>query len=292
MTAAAIRRNGAYAPLGANYADDDAIATLDLAENDRAELLYIRGLAYCARDLRLEGFISDIALRAGKVLRRTPGKKGIDTVLQAANTLVDLGLWTREDKGYRIRSWSKWNKTWSEVTRKRAADRDRKGGGSDTESAGNDSGSDADSARNPNGVAPPEHVSAVQSTSEHITSRQRSAPPRPGSAVALQPPDSDTHTQAEHLVDASGPAVPTVRRRLIDRTHALLAAGTPPPAVSAALTEWHTRDRAAPGLLDDLVQDELRRANGASGRPRPSTTDTAVAQSLRRAAELRAQETA
>lgn len=182
MTASAVRRNGPFAPLGANYADDDAIATLDLEENDRAEVLFTRGLAYCARDLRLEGFISDIALRAGKVLRRRPGKKGADTVLDAAQRLVELGVWTRVDGGYLITNWLKWNKSWEEISKKRAEDRGRKGGrpdpdeppdddGSRADSARTDTGVVADSARKPSGVVAPKHVTSQHTTSHHGTDR-------------------------------------------------------------------------------------------------------------------------
>ena len=52
-----IRRNGSFAPLSARYYQDSAIAGLD----ERAELLYVRGLAFCA-DMLSDGFISDTQL--------------------------------------------------------------------------------------------------------------------------------------------------------------------------------------------------------------------------------------
>lgn len=123
--AGAARRNGPYAPLGANYADDDAITMLDLAADDRTELLYLRSLAYCARDPRTEGFVSDVALRAGRVLNRAL-KRGSDTIQASADRLVELGLWDREDGGYRVSAWLKWNKSWSEIDVSRAYDNSRK----------------------------------------------------------------------------------------------------------------------------------------------------------------------
>lgn len=119
-----VRRNGPYAPLSAHYARDDAILTLDADEDDLAELLFVRALAYCAGDPRLDGFISDTALRAGVVVRRRRQQR----VTDAAQRLADLGVWAREATGYRIRSWEKWNRTASEIETKRAVDRSRKGG--------------------------------------------------------------------------------------------------------------------------------------------------------------------
>ena len=119
-----VRRNGPYAPLSAFYADDDAIATLDMAEDDRTELLFVRALAYCAREPRLNGFISDVALGAGRVLRRRPRKgEGIE---RNAKELHNLGLWLREEDGYRIKSWGKWNRSAEEIDAARKRDRERK----------------------------------------------------------------------------------------------------------------------------------------------------------------------
>jgi hypothetical protein len=123
--AVTIRRNGPYAPLSAFYADDDAIATLDMAEDDRTELLFIRALAFCARDPGLEGFVSVVALQSGRILRRKP-RRG-QNVIHHAEQLVKLGLWLAETDGYRIARWSKWNRTPKEIEDKRAADLARKG---------------------------------------------------------------------------------------------------------------------------------------------------------------------
>lgn len=121
-----VRRNGPYAPLSAFYADDDAIALLDEAEDDRTELLFVRALAFCARDPNLEGFVSAVALRTGRVLRRKPRNKGVEDVIYHAEQLVKVGLWLAETDGYRIKKWSKWNRTPKEIEDKRAADMDRK----------------------------------------------------------------------------------------------------------------------------------------------------------------------
>ena len=128
-----VRRNGPYAPLSAFYADDDAIATLDEAEDDRSELLFLRGLAYCARDPNLNGFISAVALRTGRILRRRTAK-GRD-IIAHAEQLVKLGLWTAEPDGYRITSWPKWNRTADEIAEARRRDSARKNGNGGTEDA-------------------------------------------------------------------------------------------------------------------------------------------------------------
>lgn len=126
-----VRRNGPYAPLSAFYADDDAIAALDEVEDDRTELLFVRALAFCARDANLEGFVSSVALRTGRVLRRK--KRKDKDIIFHAEVLVKLGLWLAETDGYRIAKWSKWNRTPTEIQDARDKDRARKphGGGTD-----------------------------------------------------------------------------------------------------------------------------------------------------------------
>lgn len=114
-----IRRNGPYAPLSATYADDDAIARLDMAEDDRAELLFLRGLAFCARDPNLRGCISLAVLETGRVLRRP-------NILDSAKELVRVGLWAEAPDGYRIARWAKWNRSPAEIKKARATDNARK----------------------------------------------------------------------------------------------------------------------------------------------------------------------
>lgn len=123
--AVTVRRNGPYAPLSAFYADDDAIATLDMDEDDRTEMLFVRALAFCARDPGLEGFVSTVALKSGRILRRKARKD--QTVIHYAEKLVKLGLWVAETDGYRIAKWSKWNRTPAEIKAAREKDRGRKG---------------------------------------------------------------------------------------------------------------------------------------------------------------------
>lgn len=108
------QRLGAYAPLSATYYRDDAL----LEAGERAEVLFCRGLAFCAESMS-DGFISDRQLTAViGIGLRDAGKR--------AQTLVRVGLWERVDGGYVIRSWLKWNKSAEEIGRAKRQDRDRK----------------------------------------------------------------------------------------------------------------------------------------------------------------------
>jgi hypothetical protein len=113
---------------------------------------------------------------------------------------------------------------------------------------------------------------------------------RRGSADA--PTDAGTIVAA--FVDGAATAGlsrpgPSIRGRVGKAAQRLLRDGQDPVVLSAA-----ARRLGANGW-DDLER-EVRRLEaevaGTAGRTRPSTTDTAVAHSLRRAAELRAQESA
>lgn len=111
-----IRRNGSYAPLSAHYYKDDAIAEA----GEKAELLFVRGLAFCADVLR-DGFISDVQLTrfVGVGMRDVKGR---------AERLVDVELWARVDGGYIVRSWEKWNQSLDEIKAKQKQDAARKAG--------------------------------------------------------------------------------------------------------------------------------------------------------------------
>ena len=80
-----IRRNGSYAPLSAHYYKDDAIAEVGW----KAELLYVRGLAFCD-DVLSDGFISDVQLSRFVSV-------GISGYASLAKELDRVGLWVRDD---------------------------------------------------------------------------------------------------------------------------------------------------------------------------------------------------
>jgi len=118
MTNNKTRRNGSYAPLSCHYYKDDAIASL----SNKAELLYIRGLAFCA-DVQSDGFITDVQLARFVSV-------GIAGHAALARELDRVGLWIRDDdiQGYWVRSWEKWNLTKAEITEKLKRDSARKAG--------------------------------------------------------------------------------------------------------------------------------------------------------------------
>lgn len=127
----AMKRPGIYAPLSAYYFDDAAI--MEVGED--AELLYVRMLAYAARQMEFEGFISDrvILTRLGIMPRESGNGTGNGTgnvpgtdAGSRAGLLAEYGLLTREEGGYRISGWLKWNKSAAELGKERARDRQRK----------------------------------------------------------------------------------------------------------------------------------------------------------------------
>lgn len=125
------RRNGPYAPLSAFYADDDAVIALEDAGDDLAELLFLRGLAHCAREPKLNGYISLVKVRTGRIIRRPAPK-----LIKAAGRLVEVGLWEPDcDGGWRVKRWTKWNSSHEEILARLRADSARKGSGIRDESA-------------------------------------------------------------------------------------------------------------------------------------------------------------
>ena len=129
-------RRTPYAPLSASYYRDEAL----VEAGEAAELLYVRGLAFCAEHLEQDGFISD------RQLRLYVGS-GLRNLQQRANRLVRQNLWERVTKesnlheartkrarsehedyasGYRVRSWLDWNMRAEELAERREMDRQRK----------------------------------------------------------------------------------------------------------------------------------------------------------------------
>lgn len=127
------RRVGAYAKLLANYASDDAL----ISAGEKAELLFVRGLAFCATS-DSDGYITEAQLVRFVGAGMTDAKK-------RAQTLVRHGVWERVDDGYQVRSWLKIHPSSEEKGYKRKTDRERK-------RAQNEAESDASSERNPSGI--------------------------------------------------------------------------------------------------------------------------------------------
>lgn len=116
MPANQVRRNGSYAPLSAHYYKDDKVALA----GERAELLYVRGLAFCA-DVLSDGLITDIQLTRFVA-------SGLTGAKARAEALVRVGLWERDEDagGYRVCSWGKWNRSKAEIDERLRRDADRK----------------------------------------------------------------------------------------------------------------------------------------------------------------------
>lgn len=134
------RRLGAYAPLSATYSSDDAI----IAAGEKAELLYVRGLAFCASTPENNGYVTEAQLI------RFVGA-GMRDATARAKTLVRVGLWEQEEGGYVVRAWLKWNKSADQLGRERRKDRERKAAAKDSDQLDLLSDSDDDSDWNPDG---------------------------------------------------------------------------------------------------------------------------------------------
>jgi hypothetical protein len=120
-----VRRNGSYAPLSAHYYKDDALA----AAGEKAELLYVRGLAFCA-DVLSDGFISDTQLGRFPGVGMRDAKARAD-VLASTKTADGDTLWRRDDErgGWWVSAWGKWNRSAEEIAEKQKQDAERKAGG-------------------------------------------------------------------------------------------------------------------------------------------------------------------
>lgn len=156
MALETVRRVGQYAPLAVRYYDDDDV--VDAGE--AAELLFVRGLAFCAGRTS-DGYISD------QQVVRSVGV-GMPDAMQRAEVLVRVGLWERVDGGYQVRSWLKWNKSAEELGKYRSRDRERK--------AARAAAARDDSARNPSGVRSGSESSGAEGS--ETPSREVSRPSR------------------------------------------------------------------------------------------------------------------
>jgi hypothetical protein len=105
-----------YVPLYNQYYLDDRID----AAGEAAELLYVRGLAVCAGQFS-DGYLS--RSQATKI-----AGAGLTNVSKRIKALCDNGLWIPDGDGFRIRSWSKWNRPTAEILAARERDAARKRG--------------------------------------------------------------------------------------------------------------------------------------------------------------------
>lgn len=116
MSLTRTKGNGPFAPLGTSYYLDDAV----MAAGEKAEVLFTRTLAFCSNS-DSDGFITERQIAAIAV--------GLTAVKQRVDSLVREGLLEREQGGYQVRSWLKWNKSAEEIGRHLKRDRERKANG-------------------------------------------------------------------------------------------------------------------------------------------------------------------
>lgn len=162
----------------ANYAADDAI----IAAGEHAELLYVRGLAFCATS-DSDGYVTE-----AQVVRYIGA--GMKDALKRAERLVECGLWVRADGGFQVRSWLRIHTSSEERGRARKLDRERKAAAPFR----------AESERNPSGIrreAAPDSLSLIQSSAV----KELTTLPEP---PAKQKPNKPRDDLWEALLEACG----------------------------------------------------------------------------------------
>lgn len=272
MAVNSVRRNGSYAPLSAHYYKDDAI---DEAGPD-AELLYVRGLAFCA-DVLSDGFISD------RQLVRFVGV-GMDDAAERAKRLVAVDLWERVDGGYRVRSWLDWNRSREEITERQAKDAQRKAKDRGVESASSTpepppDGPPSNSGGNPSGL-PPESSDTPETVRTESSPRARAprhSTPRNSTPAPTAPRDARPDP-ARGLIDewiASRRKHPP--RNVIQDTErwvkALLRDDIDPDDIRTGLRVWADKG-LSPAVLPSVVNEVMNACPPtARGAPRTRTTD-------------------
>jgi len=91
-----------YVPLDVDYASDDKL----IEAGPMAELLYVRGLAFCKRTMS-DGVIRRSQLAAVGL--------GIPAAAKHAQRLVDVGAWAATPHGWRVVAWLKRNKSAAQI---------------------------------------------------------------------------------------------------------------------------------------------------------------------------------
>lgn len=240
-----VRRAGAYAPLSAHYYKDDAI---DEA-GPEAELLYVRGLAFCAEVLS-DGYISD------RQLIRFVGS-GLDDVMGRAKALAAAGLWERSDGGYIVRSWLEWNRSRAEITRYQEKDAARK------RPAGDDSEPDPTPPERPRGTPKPSPAESATDSKRiprgiQAESATASAPTPVGVRNTLQAPDLDrSKTDPDREREQTLPLAVLAAHDKLDRFPEFWATYPRKIAKRAAVKAWQSAMKR--GDDPDLIISVARR---------------------------------
>ena len=274
--------NGSYAPLSATYYRDDAL----LSVSEGAELLYVRGLAFCAESVS-DGFISDRQLVAVVGIR-------LRSVARRAAELCEVELWSHVTGGYVVRSWLKWNRSAEDIGRHKRNDRERKASAKraltceDTESERVvPVGIPPESARNPSGVR---SDSDYQSTTQHNTAQHSTEvlPSPSPNGTALVP-------AAESLIQRAGRLTKTYTddepmsnfvaiRGIVKKA---IAAEHSDAEIVPALKRLARDGR---GVTTETLRIELQGLPAQRSQPKRSTTDERVMAGLTLAAMYEKQE--
>jgi hypothetical protein len=257
------RRVGAYAKLLANYASDDAI----MAAGEAAELLFVRGLAFCATS-DSDGYITE-----SQMVRYVGA--GMKDATKRAARLVESGLWERVGGGYLVRSWTKIHETSAEKGRRMKADRERKK--SQNPPAESD-GLQTDSARNPDGIqteGSPDSLSLIHNT----TSTQQDSARIP--VADATPPDLTTaQTIVGEWIERAPKRPPQqVIGQAAKLVAAMLGEGIDPDDVRRGLAAWMTKGlhpSALPSVVNEVMnarpvlnRDDVSRARIAARLSNP-----------------------
>lgn len=98
--------SGLYIKLDAEYASDDKL----IAAGPMGELLYVRSLAFCKRQM-VDGIIRTNQLNVIAL--------GIPSAKKHAEALVESGAWTLTAEGWQIANWLKHNKSAEQINEDR-----------------------------------------------------------------------------------------------------------------------------------------------------------------------------
>jgi len=94
---------GIYVPIDVLITDDEDIADVGMI----GFAVYVSGLCYAKRR-KTDGIIP---LSIVPRLLVSPSLEDLDGLSDVVADLCRVGLWNKEDEGYRIRNWSEWNPT-------------------------------------------------------------------------------------------------------------------------------------------------------------------------------------
>lgn len=263
-----VRRRGSYAPLSSHYYKDDRL----IRAGEKAELLYVRALAFCA-DVLNDGRITDAQLAHVGV--------GLSNVRARAKALVEVNAWRRVEDGYEVVAWLSWNKSRDDILVEAKKDSERKGKGYDQpyppdpppDAYPHDDPYRADSERNPGGSRPeaapePSGFQPVARGPARAPSNSR-ATPEPTSEPAAARADDDTTTHKVHAARLVGTTLPRwvgrgPRGRLAEGVAAGMARGVSETACQAALRRWANTAEVAPAGIDWMLDDAAKAEHGAS----------------------------